>query len=76
MPIGPASRRRSSSFVDAATLTVGVLAGSALWWVVLTTVVGRLRPRVTPTALVWVNRASGGLIVAFGVVAVLGAMTG
>jgi threonine/homoserine/homoserine lactone efflux protein len=64
------------SVVDAATLTFGVLVGSALWWVVLTTVVGHLRARVTPTALTWVNRASGALIVAFGVVAILGAISG
>ena len=64
------------SLVDAATLTAGVLLGSALWWVVLTTVVGRLRTRVTPAALSWVNRASGALIVAFGVLALVGAIGG
>jgi threonine/homoserine/homoserine lactone efflux protein len=60
---------------DAVTLTLGVLIGSALWWVVLTTVVGRLRSRVTPTALSWVNRASGALIVVFGVLAIAGAIS-
>lgn len=64
------------SALEAATLTVGVLVGSALWWVVLTTVVGQLRSRVTPEALTWVNRASGALIVAFGVVAIVGAISG
>jgi threonine/homoserine/homoserine lactone efflux protein len=58
----------------AATLTLGVLVGSALWWLVLTAVVGRLRTRVTPGALVWVNRASGALILAFGLVAIVAAV--
>jgi threonine/homoserine/homoserine lactone efflux protein len=61
---------------DAVVLTLGVLIGSSLWWVVLTAVVGRLRGRVTPTALTWVNRVSGALIVAFGVLAIVGAMSG
>lgn len=64
------------TFLEAATLTFGVLVGSALWWVVLTTVVARLRSRVTPAALVWVNRASGALIVAFGLLAIVGAISG
>ena len=61
---------------DAIALTLGVLIGSALWWVVLTTVVGRLRARVTPGALVWVNRASGALILAFGMIAIVAAISG
>jgi threonine/homoserine/homoserine lactone efflux protein len=54
----------------AALLTAGVWAGSALWWVILTFVVGRLRERVTPGALRWVNVASGLLIGAFAVIAI------
>jgi threonine/homoserine/homoserine lactone efflux protein len=63
------------SVLEAATLTLGVLLGSALWWVVLTAIVGTLRTRVTPGALVWVNRASGALILAFGLVAIVAAVT-
>jgi threonine/homoserine/homoserine lactone efflux protein len=64
------------SVLEAATLTLGVLVGSALWWLVLTGVVGRLRTRVTPGALAWVNRASGALILAFGVIAIVAAVQG
>jgi threonine/homoserine/homoserine lactone efflux protein len=64
------------SVLEAATLTLGVLVGSALWWVVLTTVVGRLRSRVTLPALTWVNRLSGALILAFGVAAIVAAVRG
>jgi threonine/homoserine/homoserine lactone efflux protein len=59
---------------EAALLTLGVFLGSSLWWVVLTAVVGRLRSRVTPTALAWVNRLSGVVLLAFGVAAVLVAL--
>jgi threonine/homoserine/homoserine lactone efflux protein len=58
---------------DAAFLTLGVLLGSSLWWVVLAVVVGRLRGRITPLALTWINRVSGAVLLAFGVVAILAA---
>ncbi|HEX5823514.1 MAG TPA: LysE family transporter, partial [Candidatus Limnocylindrales bacterium] len=59
---------------DAALLTLGVFLGSSLWWVGLTAVVGRVRSRVTPGALVWVNRVSGVVLLVFGVVAILHAL--
>ena len=59
-----------SSFADAAVLTLGVWAGSALWWVVLTSIVAWARERVSPLVLVWINRVSGAALVAFGVVAI------
>jgi threonine/homoserine/homoserine lactone efflux protein len=61
---------------DAIALTLGVLIGSALWWVVLTTFVGRLRSRVTARGLTWVNRISGAAILAFGVLAIASAVAG
>jgi threonine/homoserine/homoserine lactone efflux protein len=58
----------------AATLTVGVFLGSASWWVILTTAVGSLRSRITPTWLRRVNMASGLIIGAFGLVAIWSAI--
>ncbi len=56
----------------AATLTVvGVFLGSALWWLVLSGVVSAVRGRFTPTAMRWVNRVSGAILVGFAVVALL-----
>ena len=60
-----------NSFVDALVLTLAVLVGSSLWWVVLTSIVGWLRLRVSTTALLWVNRISGAALVVFGVVAIM-----
>jgi len=55
----------------AAVLVLGVFAGSALWWLVLSGAVGLLRHRVTPRGLRWVNRASGTIIAGFGLPALL-----
>ena len=54
----------------ATLLTLGVFTGSALWWVVLTTLVGALRSRLTTAGLRRVNIASGLLIGTFAIVAI------
>ncbi len=50
-------------------LVVGVFLGSAAWWLLLSGGVSLFRGRLTPAGLRWVNRIAGGIIVAFGVVA-------
>jgi threonine/homoserine/homoserine lactone efflux protein len=59
---------------EAALLTIGVFLGSSLWWVLLTAVVGRLRERISGRALLWINRVSGTVLLAFGAVAILAAL--
>ena len=59
---------------EAALLTVGVFLGSSLWWIVLTAVVGRLRHRLTPPVLLWINRVSGTALLVFGIGAILVAL--
>ena len=56
----------------AVVLVLGVLVGSALWWVLLCSGVALVRARVTPRLLRWINRLSGAMLVAFGVVALAG----
>lgn len=56
--------------VSAAALTLGVFAGSVTWWVVLTSLVARLRSRITARGLRWVNIVSGLAIGTFAVVAI------
>jgi threonine/homoserine/homoserine lactone efflux protein len=55
---------------DAALIVVGVLLGSTTWWVVLTTVIGTLRARVTPAWIHRINLLSGVVIGAFALVAI------
>lgn len=64
----------SGAIGDAAFVVIGVLLGSAAWWVVLTTVVGRLRGRMTSTWVHRINIASGLLIGAFALVAIASAI--
>jgi threonine/homoserine/homoserine lactone efflux protein len=53
----------------AGTWVLGVFLGSALWWVVLSCGVARFRSGVTPAWLATINRISGALLFAFGLVA-------
>ena len=55
---------------NAALLVFGVLAGSALWWLLLSTGVAALRGRITPPMLRWINRLSGAVLVLFGLLAI------
>jgi threonine/homoserine/homoserine lactone efflux protein len=58
----------------ATALTLGVFAGSAGWWVVLVTVVGAVRSRLTTSGLRRVNVVSGLVIGAFALVAIASAL--
>lgn len=54
----------------AGLLTLGVLLGSASWWLVLTTAVAVLRTRITDRWLRAITVGSGILIGAFGLIAI------
>jgi threonine/homoserine/homoserine lactone efflux protein len=54
----------------ATVLTLGVLAGSSLWWVLLTAVLAAFRSRLTSNGMRRINMASGLLIGAFALVAI------
>jgi threonine/homoserine/homoserine lactone efflux protein len=62
----------STSRLAPVLLVAGVIAGSATWWLLLSAGVDRLRGRFDERGLRWVNRVSGGLITAFGVLALAG----
>ena len=49
---------------------LGVFAGSAAWWLLLSSGVGLLRARINGRVLLWVNRGAGAILVVFGVLAV------
>lgn len=55
----------------AVLLVGGVFAGSAAWWLVLSSSVAVIRTRVGPRLLQWVNRLSGGVLVVFGLLALV-----
>ncbi len=59
------------SYASAGILVLGVFAGSALWWLMLSGGVSLLRSKFDARKLEWVNRISGVIIAGFGVVALL-----
>jgi threonine/homoserine/homoserine lactone efflux protein len=59
------------SFFSAAFVVGGVILGSALWWLTLTTLVGLLHARIDDRVMRIINHGSGLLVAAFGI-AVLG----
>lgn len=67
---------KPGDFQTAATLTLGVAIGSAGWWLMLSTVASRLRERIAERWLGRINTLSGGGLVAFGVVVLLGVALG
>ncbi|MGH7681053.1 MAG: LysE family transporter, partial [Candidatus Eiseniibacteriota bacterium] len=57
--------------LSAASLVLGVFVGSAGWWLFLSGGVSVFRGRFDERKLRWVNWISGGIITAFGIVAIL-----
>jgi threonine/homoserine/homoserine lactone efflux protein len=57
---------------SAMLLVLGVFLGSALWWLVLSGTAGLFRAKLSAGGLRWVNRVSGTIITAFGVLALSG----
>lgn len=58
-------------FADAASLVAGVFGGSALWWLVLSGTVHSVRSLVKGSVFLWINRLSGMIMLAFGLVTLL-----
>jgi len=65
----------TSADYAAATLVAGVFSGSGLWWLFLSGGVSLFRSKLRIGTLRWVNRASGTIILGFGVIALLNVLT-
>ncbi len=55
---------------DTAALVAGVFAGSAAWWLFLSSMAGRFRGHIGPRAMTTINRACGVFLAAFGLYSV------
>jgi threonine/homoserine/homoserine lactone efflux protein len=66
----------NGGYIPAAILVLGVFAGSALWWLLLSGGVSLFRKKFTPQALVWGNRVSGLVVMGFGVFALWSVVAG
>ena len=67
--LGVSAAGEGNSTAVAALLVAGVFTGSALWWLGLSASVGAFRRRVTPAAMLWINRVSGAVLGGFGIAA-------
>ncbi len=56
----------------AVSIVLGVFAGSSCWWLLLSSGASLLQRRLTPGLLLWVNRASGLIILIFAIVILVG----
>lgn len=56
---------------SALAVTLGVAAGSLLWWLALVTGVWAVRHALPPSAMVIINRVSGAILIGFGVIALV-----
>lgn len=66
----------SSGLAGSVLITAGVFTGSALWWLLLTSVVAGLRARMTPAIVRGLNVAASLIIGAFGALAVTAGVLG
>ena len=66
--LGLSTLGRSAASVS--TMVLGVFIGSCLWWLFLSGATSLFRARFGARELLWVNRISGCIILAFGVVAI------
>jgi threonine/homoserine/homoserine lactone efflux protein len=64
-----------SGYLQAAAIVAGVFFGSALWWLILSQGVGWFSARLKPDWTLGINRISGAVLTAFGVAALLGALS-
>ncbi|WP_395712094.1 LysE family translocator [Reyranella sp.] len=60
-----------ASLPDAGLLVAAVFCGALGWWILICTAAVALRARFTGAGLLWLNRISGAVILAFGVAALV-----
>ncbi len=66
---------RPGDYTQPALTVLGVFCGSAAWWFLLSGTVQLIRSKFQPGWLVWINRLAGGIIVVFGIAALLSTFT-
>ncbi len=55
-----------ASNIDALTMVASIVAGSFVWWVLLSSLIGRIRHRFPVSGLKQINRIAGILLIGFG----------
>lgn len=60
-----------ANYMAAGILVLGVFLGSALWWLILSSITAMFREKIGHGGLRWVNRISGVIIMCFGLISIL-----
>lgn len=67
-----------TSTADAGTggpiLVLGIFAGSAMWWLILSTATGAMRNKLSPPTMLWINRICGAILAVMGCAAIVTAL--
>ena len=61
----------TSDYVLSVLIILGIFIGANLWWFTLSSIVNRFRNNIKIRRLYWFNKISGGIILLFGVFALL-----
>ena len=56
------------STIDALAMVASIMVGSLLWWISLSTLIGRIRHRVDAQRLRLINLAASALLIGFGAI--------
>lgn len=56
-----------TDYSSSMTLVFGIFIGSALWWLILSSIVSFFQSKITHDRLIWINRLSGLIIISFGI---------
>jgi threonine/homoserine/homoserine lactone efflux protein len=64
----------SIQYVSASLMVIGVFTGSGAWWLLLSGATGIFRNKISERKLALVNKISGVIILAFGVIALISAV--
>jgi len=61
----------TEKYVSASFLVIGIFLGSILWWLILSSLVNKLKSRFDQRKLNWVNKVSGIIICVFGIYSII-----
>ncbi len=64
-----------TDYSSSMTLVLGIFIGSALWWLILSSIVSFFQDKITTNKLIWINRLSGLIIISFGLFALYSCLT-
>ena len=58
-----------TNYAAASSIVAGVFAGSAAWWLILSSITGRFHQKISDRSMTWINRLSGVIICSFAAIA-------